>query len=79
MGWISGIATYIVIWWVVLFMVLPWGVRPIDDSDVGKGHAPSAPRRPRILLKAAVTSGVAAAVWLVLYVVIDSGAISISD
>jgi predicted secreted protein len=79
MGWISGIATYVVIWWGVLFMVLPWGVRPIDDADVVKGHAPSAPRRPRMLLKAAVTSAVAAAVWLVLYAVIESGAISLSN
>jgi predicted secreted protein len=77
MGWISGIATYIVVWWVVLFFVLPWGVQNIDSADVVKGHASSAPRRPRMLLKAAVTSAVAAAVWFVIYLVIETGAISV--
>jgi predicted secreted protein len=78
MGWVTGVATYIVIWWIVLFMVLPWGVRSIESADVAKGHAPSAPRRPRMLLKAAVTSAVAAAAWLIVYFVIESGVISIS-
>jgi predicted secreted protein len=79
MGWISGIATYVVIWWVVLFMVLPWGVRTIDAADVAQGHAPSAPRRPRMVLKAAVTSVVAAAAWLIVYYVIETGAISVGS
>lgn len=78
MGWISGLATYIVIWWIVLFMVLPWGVRTIDADDIAQGHAPSAPRRPRMILKAAVTSVVAAAVWLIVYYVIETGAVSVS-
>ena len=51
MGWVSGIAVYIVIWWLVIFMVLPWGVQPIERGDVEKGHAASAPLRPRMLRK----------------------------
>jgi predicted secreted protein len=75
MGWVSGLAVYLVIWWLVIFMVLPWGIQPISAEDVRKGHAPSAPRRPRMLLKAAVTSVVAAVLWLGVYWVIESGAI----
>ena len=30
MGWISGIFVYFLIWWVVLFAVLPWGVQVPD-------------------------------------------------
>ncbi len=79
MGWISGIAVYVIIWWVVIFMVLPWGVQTIGSDDVARGHASSAPRRPRILLKAAVTTVVAAVVWLVIFWIIDSGAISLTQ
>ncbi|MGE0719815.1 MAG: DUF1467 family protein [Alphaproteobacteria bacterium] len=62
MGWFTGIAVYIVLWWTTLFAVLPWGVRTAEDPV--PGHAPSAPERPRLLLKAAVTTLVAALLWL---------------
>lgn len=76
MGWVSGVAVYIVIWWVVIFMVLPWGVQPIQDEDVAKGHAPSAPLRPLMARKLLVTTAIAAVVWLIVYFTISSGAIS---
>lgn len=75
----TGIAVYIVIWWVVIFMVLPWGVRPIGADDIAKGHASSAPRQPRILTKMAITSAVAALVWVGLYFLIESGALSLRE
>ena len=34
MGWVSGVAVFALIWWLLLFMVLPWGVRPIETGDV---------------------------------------------
>lgn len=75
----TGIAVYIVIWWVVIFMVLPWGVRPVGADDIAKGHASSAPRQPRILTKMAITSVVAALVWVGLYFLIESGALSLRE
>ncbi|MEX2009060.1 MAG: DUF1467 family protein, partial [Dongiaceae bacterium] len=27
MGWLGGVFVYVLIWWMVLFAVLPWGVR----------------------------------------------------
>ncbi len=72
----TGIAVYIVIWWVVIFMVLPWGVRPVGAEDIAKGHASSAPRQPRILTKMVVTTVIAALVWVGVYFLIESGAIS---
>lgn len=77
MGWFTGVAAYIIIWWLVLFMVLPWGVKPIGSTDIAKGHASSAPRRPRMLLKVAVTTLIAAVLWAVVYVIIDLRLISI--
>lgn len=75
----TGAAVYIVIWWVVIFMVLPWGVRPVGADDIAKGHASSAPRQPRIVLKMAVTTVLAAMVWTAIYFIIESGAISFRE
>jgi predicted secreted protein len=65
MGWFIGIATYVVIWWVTIFAVLPWGVKPAEEGDPGRRTG--APHNPRLWRKAAITSVVAGVVWLVLY------------
>ena len=31
MGWITAIAVYFVVWWTVLFAVLPWGAHTPDE------------------------------------------------
>jgi len=77
MGWVSGIVVYLITWWVVLFAVLPWGVRPPDEPE--PGHATSAPARPRLWMKFAVTTVVAAVIWLGIYGVIEAGWISFRE
>jgi predicted secreted protein len=67
---VTGIAVYIVIWWLVLFTVLPWGAYPPDNPE--PGHATSAPARPHLLLKFAVTTVIAGVVFAGLYWVIQS-------
>ncbi|QCI78785.1 DUF1467 family protein [Hankyongella ginsenosidimutans] len=32
MSLISGLAIYLIIWWTVLFTVLPWGVRTAAEA-----------------------------------------------
>lgn len=73
---ITGGMVYVIFWWLVFFMVLPWGIRPVEETDVEKGHASSAPQRPRIVLKMAVTSVIAAVLWYVAYLVAMSDLIS---
>ncbi len=63
------------IWWVVLFTVLPWGVKVPEQPE--KGHADSAPERPMIGRKAAITSLISVVVWLVVFALVESGLISI--
>lgn len=76
-GWVTGLAVYFVVWWITLFMVLPWGNRPIDAADAAKGQAPSAPRKPRLLIKMAANTVLAAVVWGLLYWLINSGLIQV--
>jgi len=74
MSWFTGILVFVMIWWVVLFMVLPWGVRVPDDPE--PGHATSAPSNPMIGRKALITTAISAVIWVVIYLVIDSNLIS---
>ena len=71
MGWISGTLVYVIIWWLVLFMVLPWGNRPPDL--VGEGHATSAPENPRLWYKVGATTVIAAVVFIIVYFVTEAG------
>jgi predicted secreted protein len=44
----TSIAIYFIIWWTVLFAVLPWGVRSQQESGaVAPGTDPGAPAIPR--------------------------------
>ena len=70
MTWFTGAIVYVLVWWVTLFAVLPLWVTPAEPGD--PGHAAGAPRRPRLVLKAAITTVVAAAIWLAIYFVLRS-------
>ena len=67
MSWVSGVVVYVIVWWLVLFTVLPWGVRIPDEPQ--PGFATSAPERPRLWLKVAVTSLIAGVIWVVIYLI----------
>jgi predicted secreted protein len=74
MTWVTGLAVYVVVWWIVLFTVLPWGAQPPDNPQ--PGHATSAPEKPRMWIKAGVTTVIAAIVWLGIYWLVESDLIS---
>jgi predicted secreted protein len=65
MSWATGLMVYLVIWWTVLFAVLPLGVRRAENP--GKGEDRGAPERPDLVRKAIITSVVAAVLWLGFY------------
>ena len=49
MSWISGAAVFFIIWWLVLFATLPFGVTTQDDErDVTLGTVSSAPGGPHM-------------------------------
>lgn len=77
MGWISGVAVYFIIWWVVIFAVLPWGAQPTANDDLIEGQEPGAPGKPRLLVKMVATTLVAGVVWVIVYLIIEYGGISL--
>ena len=49
MGLYTGFITFSVIWWVVLFIILPIGIRVPEQTEVGM--ATSAPANPNVKKK----------------------------
>jgi predicted secreted protein len=73
----GGIVVFVVVWWLVLFMVLPFGAAP--PEEVEPGMATSAPERPRMLVKVAITTVIALALTLLIGWVIDGGFIQLRE
>jgi predicted secreted protein len=66
MTWSLGTATYFIIWWTLLFAILPFGVQSQHElDDVVPGSDPGAPARPRLLLKIAANTVIAGIVWAI--------------
>ena len=60
----SALAVYFIIWWTVLFAVLPFGVRSqYEAGAIVDGTEPGAPVLPGLLRKAAITSLIAAVIF----------------
>jgi predicted secreted protein len=72
MGPVTSIAIYLVLWWVVLFAILPLGVVSHRDAglDPGDGGDPGAPVNPNLKRKFITTTWVSAIVWVVLLLVL---------
>ena len=76
----SALAIYFIIWWTVLFAVLPWGVRAQhEDEAMVPGSAESAPIRPLLLRKALATTIVAGIVFGLFYGLVVQRWISLDD
>ena len=63
MGIGTYIAIYFIVWWTVIFAVLPFGIRSQhEDGAVEDGTEPGAPLRPLLLRKALITTVIAAVI-----------------
>ena len=62
MGIISSIVLYFLLWWVVIFITLPFGNKAPEKITVG--HAGSAPDVHNLKKKALITTIIAFFLWL---------------
>jgi predicted secreted protein len=67
-----AVAIYVVIWWIVLFAMLPIGVRTSEEAgeNASPGTAESAPHLPNLLPKMVATTVVSSIVFAALYAII---------
>lgn len=77
----SAIVTFIILWWLVFFCLLPVGVRTAEEEGGAPetGHATSAPVRPRIGRKMLATTAIAAVLFVGVYLVVDFDLFSFRD
>lgn len=75
----TWVAIYFVVWWTVLFVVLPLRVRSqAEEGEVVPGSEAAAPARPDLLLKVGLTTVLAALVCVGLWAILGSG-LSLDD
>ncbi|MBP6985533.1 MAG: DUF1467 family protein [Alphaproteobacteria bacterium] len=70
MSYVSGILVYIVLWWLVFFAVLPWGIQPASQRQVGWQNG--VPEKHMLWLKAAVTTAISLLIMLIFYLFIPA-------
>ena len=73
MDWVGAAVVFAIVWWLILFMVLPFGAAPPDEVE--PGMATSAPAKPRMALKLAITTVLAMLVTALIVWLINSGLI----
>jgi predicted secreted protein len=74
MTWTSGVVLFVLIWWMVFFMTLPWGIRRAGGEE--QGHDAGAPLRPRLWLKAGITTVIAAVLFAFAWWLVHSNYVS---
>jgi predicted secreted protein len=67
----TAFVLYTLIWWTVLFAVLPFGTRPVADADAVTGWR-GAPEQPLIGRKLLATTVISAVLWGIALLVIRS-------
>ncbi len=76
----SSIAIYFIIWWVVLFAVLPFGVQSqVEHGEVVPGSEPGAPHRPMLVRKAVATTIISAVLFAVVYWFVVYSGLTLDD
>jgi predicted secreted protein len=73
MDWFGTGVVFTIVWWLILFMVLPFGAAPPDQVE--PGMATSAPAKPRMAIKLAITTFLAALVTALVAWLMQSGLI----
>lgn len=76
----SAIVLYVVIWFITMFVTLPFGLRTQgEDGHVVHGTQQSAPADFRLKKTVIRVTLIATALWIVIAGIIVSGAISVRD
>jgi len=80
MTWVSVAAIYFILWWLVLFAMLPFGLKTQDeDDDVTLGTHASAPKGPHMLRAFVRTTIVSALILGAFYLVTKGFGIGFDD
>ena len=77
MSILNAITVYVLVWWMVIFCVLPFNIETINNPK--DGTMPGAPIHAGMKKKLILTTCIASVVWLIIYLIIKSDLISFHD
>ena len=73
-GIITGAVVFLLIWWVLIFTMLPIGVRSQEETgEVVPGSEPGAPASANLTRKMWWTTSITSVIWIVYFFIIQSG------
>ena len=72
MSWRIALGLYLVIWWTILFAVLPFGIKSqAEEGNVVPGSEAAAPVKPMLGRKMAITTVLAAIILAIVWTTIS--------
>lgn len=76
----NHLIVFLVCWWLVLFMVLPWGIKGHHETseEYDAGIEPGSPVKPNIKKKMVITTGITIVIWALFWAVVEFDLISIN-
>ena len=78
----SGLATYFIIWWISLFLVLPFGVKTqqeVEGHEQRLGTMPSAPASSRMPMRILATTILACIIFATYYWAVEIQGFGLDD
>ena len=74
MGITGSIIVYVMIWWVVFFSVLPFGIQSNKETFKNsiEGIDPGAPKNPKIAKKFFITTIITSILFIVIYYLVNN-------
>ncbi len=78
---VSAFVIFVMIWWSVIFCVLPIGISTTyEETEEGDDYiAPGAPKNLNIKKKLFLTTVISSVLWVIACMVIETGAIDFLD
>lgn len=76
----AALAIYFIIWWLTLFVILPFGIRSqIEEGAVVPGSDAGAPARPSLIMKMVWTTLLSGVLFALYYANYVGGYITLDD
>lgn len=78
MGVVTGLVVFLILWWTLLFTVLPRNITGQHETDeIVPGSEPGAPTDPQLKAKAWLTTQITAGVWILVFIIVEMGWLSV--
>ena len=70
MSILETIIFFLVVWWPIFFMMLPFGFEPITKDDANTKFVKSAPNKPKLLYKFYITTSISLVLTIVAWMLV---------